>query len=83
MSIDTIFTHSFSLAIDMIMSACPSLHLAVIAADLVVAHLQLHLQHTPAQPVRYAITGQSSIGRGAVWSVVTQGKRPFALSQSF
>ena len=53
-------------------SASPSLRLAVLAADLVVAHLQLHLQHTPAQPVRYATTGQSSIGRGSVWSVVSQ-----------
>ena len=71
-SIDTICTHSFSSSIYSFRSASPSLRLAVLEADLVVAHLQLHLQHTPAHPVKHATTGQSSIGRGAAPSVVSQ-----------
>ena len=50
-SMDTICTQSFSPSIQTISSACSSLHLALRAVVLVVAHLQLHLQlHHAQQP---------------------------------
>jgi hypothetical protein len=50
-SIDTICTHSFSPSIQTISSACSSLHSALEAVVLVLAHLQLHLQlHHAQQP---------------------------------
>ena len=50
-SIDTICTHSLSPSIVPISSASPSLHLALHAVVLVLAHLQLHLQlHHAQQP---------------------------------
>ena len=50
-SIDTICTHSLSHSIVPISSACSSLHSALEAVVLVLAHLQLHLQlHHAQQP---------------------------------
>ena len=63
-SIDTICTHSFSSSIVMISSASPSLHSALHAVVLIVAHLQLHrhLQRHPAclECLRSCAHGQNS-----------------------
>ena len=70
-SIDTIHTHNFSPSILTISTACSSLHSALRAVVLVVAHLQAPSPATPASPVRHATTGQSCIGRGARRSAVS------------